>query len=263
MHRPNPLVPIFLAAVALSIFGLLLQRFGGIDGGLVPPILSLVTLMVGAGAIALGIGRARAWLGVIALGATIEIVGVATGLPFGRYEYTDRWWPTANLPGIGFYPLALPFAWLLIAGAAALLLTRWLTGPRLWLAVGLTAATVDLFMEPVVVEVLGYWRWFEPDWPIGAGAFGVPLANFVGWFVASAIAAWWIERNGSARGAEPARVGGVVLAAHLTLLAVIAATGKAPTSMVVLVALPFLAVLSLMAVSQNRPRLQSVEHGGA
>jgi uncharacterized membrane protein len=37
---------------------------------------------------------------------------------------------------------------------------------------------LDLFIDPVAVAT-GYWVWFVP----GEIYFGIPLLNFVGWFV--------------------------------------------------------------------------------
>jgi putative membrane protein len=57
-----------------------------------------------------------------------------------------------------------------------------LTQPQLWwvvpLATGLIAVVVDLFIDPVAVAI-GYWVWYVQ----GNVYYGIPLLNFVGWFV--------------------------------------------------------------------------------
>ena len=57
-----------------------------------------------------------------------------------------------------------------------------LTQPRLWwkvpLATGLIAVMVDLFIDPIAVAN-GYWVWYVE----GHVYYGIPLLNFVGWFV--------------------------------------------------------------------------------
>lgn len=57
-----------------------------------------------------------------------------------------------------------------------------LTQPRLWwqvsLLTGLIAVVLDLFIDPVAVAA-GYWVWFVE----GTVYYGIPLLNFVGWFV--------------------------------------------------------------------------------
>ena len=57
-----------------------------------------------------------------------------------------------------------------------------LTQPRLWwqvpLLTSIIAVVLDLFIDPVAVAA-GYWVWFVE----GTVYFGIPLLNFVGWFV--------------------------------------------------------------------------------
>ena len=57
-----------------------------------------------------------------------------------------------------------------------------LTQPRLWwqvpLATGAIAVVLDLFIDPVAVAA-GYWIWLVK----GTVYYGIPLLNYVGWFV--------------------------------------------------------------------------------
>ena len=177
----------FLGLVLFSLAGSLLSRLTHLDPGPIRPSASVLTLAAGVGAVFAAYVRSvpGAWtrLGLaFVLGASSEIVGLKTGVPFGRYVYTDAWWPTVRLPGIGPYPLLLPFAWLLMAGASNLSVGRrgW-TWPVLG---GLLAAVVDLAMEPVMAGPLGYWRWLVPG-PLPGGA---PLANFLGWWAVATVA---------------------------------------------------------------------------
>ncbi len=149
----------------------------------------------------------KIWL-VVGIGAVAEIVGLYTGIPFGHYDYTSAWWPTVGLPAGERFPLQLPFAWGMIAGAAALFCWR----RPFWIA-GLAAAIIDLVMEPVMVGKLGYWKW------AGSGVLpgGAPILNFIGWFAISCCAAW-ILGTSRERSNEP----GIVLAGHLVLLIAIA-----------------------------------------
>jgi len=67
-----------------------------------------------------------------------------------------------------------------------------LTQPRLWWQVpvltGVIAVAVDLFIDPVAVAS-GYWVWFVE----GTVYYGIPLLNFVGWFVLMCLAPFaWI-----------------------------------------------------------------------
>lgn len=72
-----------------------------------------------------------------------------------------------------------------------------LTQPALrWqapLLTGVIAVGVDLFIDPIAAKA-GYWVWFKQ----GTVYYGIPLLNFVGWFVLMTLAplAWlWIARQ--------------------------------------------------------------------
>lgn len=173
-------------------------------------VTALLTLGFGFVTVVRGTSTVRV-LGVLALGAGCEVVGLYTGFPFGRYVYTEAWWPTVPLPGDHRFPLLLPFAWAMVAGGSARLLKH----RPIWM-VGLAAACLDLLMEPVMVGTLGYWRWLDG----GPLPGGVPVLNFVGWFLVSTGAAWLIGESD----VEP-RESGWVLAGHLALVAVLALAG--------------------------------------
>ena len=107
-------------------------------------------------------------------GLLAEAVGVATGVPFGRYEYTGTLGP--ELIGV---PLVVPLAWTWMAWPA------WLAAGRLvpgwWrIPVGAVAlASWDLFLDPQMVAA-GHWRWHHPV-PGLPGVPEVPLSNYLGW----------------------------------------------------------------------------------
>ncbi|MFZ5880107.1 MAG: carotenoid biosynthesis protein [Chloroflexota bacterium] len=117
--------------------------------------------------------------GVPPLAWLAEFIGSHTGLPFGRYSYTDL-----LQPQLGDVPLLIPLAWLMMLppawAAAGLLVPR---GPR-WLK-ALTAALAftawDLFLDPQMVA-WDFWRWYEPG-----VYFGIPLLNYFGWLLVSFI----------------------------------------------------------------------------
>jgi putative membrane protein len=93
------------------------------------------------------------------------------------------------------------FGWIGVCGTCLLLAegilappgTDVLTARRLrWQAPLLTAVAavlLDLFIDPVAVAI-GYWTWRVP----GSLYHGIPLLNFVGWFVLMLVAPLaWIE----------------------------------------------------------------------
>ncbi|MEU7675596.1 carotenoid biosynthesis protein [Micromonospora taraxaci] len=124
-------------------------------------------------------------------GFAIEAIGVATGVPFGSYDYSGELGP--KLAGV---PLIIPLAWTWMAWPA------WLAGVRLtgggsttstsggstvgrW-AGRIALATVglaawDLFLDPQMVAE-GYWVWRDAT-PALPGLPGIPVSNYLGWLL--------------------------------------------------------------------------------
>jgi putative membrane protein len=125
--------------------------------------------------------------GVAAATAAVERIGTRTGLPFGRYEYTD-----ALRPRLGDVPAIVPLAWFAMAvpsrEAAHAALGAHSTPVRR-VVLGAAAMTAwDLFLDPQMVGE-GYWRWARQ------GRYrGIPVSNYVGWFVTSALVMAALER---------------------------------------------------------------------
>ncbi len=121
-----------------------------------------------------------------AFGLAIELVGHTTDVPFGPYDYTDLLQP--QILGV---PVIVPLAWTMMA-YPCLLLARGLT--QRWVvplaAVGLT--TWDFFLDPQMVGE-GYWVW-ERTQPALPGIPGIPLQNYVGWFLGSLLLMWAVNR---------------------------------------------------------------------
>lgn len=116
------------------------------------------------------------------LSYAIEAIGVNTGFPFGAYHYTNVLAPL--LPG--GVPLAVIFAWIMILfsvqGVIYGLTTR-VHSPlgRIILRSVLTTL-LDMLLEPVAFHLEHYWNWLSPG---SVNFYGVPLSNFVAWFVMS------------------------------------------------------------------------------
>lgn len=218
----------FLGIAAFSLAGSVLSRATGLDPGWIAPIASLAMLVCGVLAVmrpiaqTCGLGRAwMAWVCLISVGAGVEVLGLYTGFPFGAYVYTTAWWPTVALPGGMAFPLPLPLAWSMMAGASYLLAARWTGRVAAPFAGGLIAAIADLALEPVMAGPLGYWRWLEQG-PLPGGA---PWSNFFGWFGATALGGLGLSALGAWKAAdcdEPAWVLGGFVAFVLALGAVLA-----------------------------------------
>ncbi|WP_408630762.1 carotenoid biosynthesis protein [Micromonospora coxensis] len=149
-------------------------------------------------------------------GFAIEALGVATGFPFGSYDYSGELGP--KLAGV---PLIIPLAWTWMAWPAWLAAVR-LTTPRTVTTTGDTTtpgtvnagtttgdtrtgdtrtgdrpvwarhagrialATVglaawDLFLDPQMVAE-GYWIWRDAT-PALPGLPGIPVSNYLGWLL--------------------------------------------------------------------------------
>jgi putative membrane protein len=128
-------------------------------------------------------GRRGAAVGAVAgaVGFAAELLGVATGRPFGRYAYSDRLGPRVR--GV---PLLAAAAWALLARPAWVVAGRLSARPLLRVPLAAGALTAwDVFLDPRMARE-GYWTW-----PEGGAYAGVPASNFVGWF-ATGLAAFAI-----------------------------------------------------------------------
>lgn len=117
----------------------------------------------------------------VALSFAAEAVGVATGIVFGEYHYSDELGPKI----LGVPPL-VQVAYVAM-GYASLMTARAILGgsasaqrhslPVLALAGALVMVGWDVAMDPGMSTISGDWIWEE-----GGSYFGVPLHNYAGWF---------------------------------------------------------------------------------
>lgn len=124
-----------------------------------------------------GPGRAAAGATATAIATGfIERFGTRTGVPFGRYAYTG-----ALKPQIAHVPVIVPLAWFgmgLPSREVAHAALGDSSTPATRIALGSAAMTAwDLFLDPQMVGE-GFWAWAR------RGVYrGIPLSNFVGWFI--------------------------------------------------------------------------------
>ena len=109
-------------------------------------------------------------------GLAVEVLGVATGFPFGSYEYGGQLGPT--LLGV---PVVVPLAWAMFAYPAHVVGLQ--LGHRV-LATAWGLASWDLFLDPQMVRE-GYWTWDDPS----PGLNGIPLTNHLAWLVVALVMA--------------------------------------------------------------------------
>jgi uncharacterized membrane protein len=152
----------------------------GLTGGVAPgtewaaPVFLLV-----AGLIVAVSASAAEWPVVAAaalFGFGSEVIGVRYGWPFGAYQYTD-----VLAPKLWGVPLVIVCAWLVLAAYVRPMAAR-LGGGRAASVVVAAAwmTAIDLVIDPLAANHLGYWRWES------SGAYyGIPATNFAGWFAVS------------------------------------------------------------------------------
>jgi uncharacterized membrane protein len=153
-----------------------------LTGGAARARLTVVTVLLGVAfslvhaLLARGPRAAGALLLTATLGGfAVEAIGVATGFPFGTYEYSGRLGP--RLLDV---PLIIPLAWTWMAWPAWLAALR-VARRRLTRVVvaGAGLAAWDVFLDPQMVAER-YWEWADPT-PALPGVPGIPIGNYLGW----------------------------------------------------------------------------------
>lgn len=100
-----------------------------------------------------------------AIGFAAEAVGVKYGIPFGAYAYT-----AVLAPRVFGVPLVMAAAWIVLFAYV-----RQMVRHPLAAAAWMTA--IDLVIDPLAANNLGYWTWEHPG-----PYYGIPWSNFAGWF---------------------------------------------------------------------------------
>lgn len=129
---------------------------------------------------AAGLRKAAIIVATVAVAAwTAEAAGSKTGIPFGAYHYTVRLQP--QLLGV---PLLIPLAWMMMlppAWAVAQRITKRSSGLAFVVVSSLAFTAWDLFLDPQMIN-WGLWTWDQPG-----QYFGIPLVNYAGWCLVSAL----------------------------------------------------------------------------
>jgi uncharacterized membrane protein len=177
MSEPGRLAAVLAGAVVLAQIAYPLTPAGSARDGL-----TVATVLLFAAASVLHAATSRGVLAAVALvvvvgggGLLAEALGVASGVPFGRYDYADTLGPAV----LGV-PVLIPLAWVMMAWPAYLVGVRLGRGPLARVAVAAVAlASWDLFLDPQMVDA-GHWRWADPS-PALPGVPTVPITNYAGW----------------------------------------------------------------------------------
>ena len=130
----------------------------------------------------LGWRRTMLFLGItFTVSLLFESVGVATGLIFGPYHYTDE----LGIKFLNLVPILIPLAWIMMSYPAFVIAIRFIKfSQNLWIwrlcvaSVGAAVMTAwDLAMDPLMVAG-DHWVW-----EVQGAYFGIPIQNFWGWWL--------------------------------------------------------------------------------
>jgi lycopene beta-cyclase len=177
-----PLILWVLTMLSLPILGWILGEdylLRGMSFGVLMQASAVLIILY----VAWGFTRTLKTFAIIAvLSYLAELLGSSTGFPFGKYSYTELLQP--QIAGV---PLLIPLAWLMMlppAWAIAKIIFPLSDFPfsilfSLLSALAFTAW--DLFLDPQMVG-WGFWVWDKPGL-----YFGIPLSNYLGWIIVSAI----------------------------------------------------------------------------
>ncbi len=112
------------------------------------------------------------------IGFTAEAIGVRTGLPFGRYVYNMS-------PMVLGVSVIIPLYWFVATYASYWVAYATIKSQSLLLSAytGACAALWDLIMDPVMSNLVRAWTWLDK------GPLGIPLTNYIGWFLTSTVIA--------------------------------------------------------------------------
>ena len=139
------------------------------------------------------------------IGCGAELLGTATGFPFGTYRYADR----LGLH-IGEVPAVVPLAWTAgiytVWSVASILVQRKIFRV---LAVAVGAVGWDVYLDPQMVAD-GQWTWLSTH-PGLPGLDHIPWTNYLGWFLVALVIGICIELLHGRRNTEVSHTVPVVL----------------------------------------------------
>jgi putative membrane protein len=201
MNKTRVFTPILLAASFVLVFAPLWKMDNNLNS-IVSMLLGVAFVLV-HGSTAMGWRNALAFLAItVVVSFTAEAAGVATGLVFGPYHYTDLLGP--KILGV---PVMIQIAYAAM-GYSCLMTTRVLLGlagqakkraPFLAALIGAFVMTAwDVALDPYQSTLGGQWLWHT-----GGPYFGIGIHNFVGWF-ATVFAFMFVYQLYESRFPEPA-----------------------------------------------------------
>ena len=120
-----------------------------------------------------------AFLAGSGIGGASELIGTTTGIPFGPYTYT--FWLGPKI--LEHVPYFIPPSWFAMSIVSYELAGR--VTPKALARIPLAAAFMvlwDVSLDPAMSRAFPFWTY-----PEGGFFYGMPLSNWVGWFVVSLV----------------------------------------------------------------------------
>lgn len=175
---------------AIAFIGFVLRMVPALRDSAVPGLIMFTAGFIFAmthGSIRYGIKNILvAFVICLAVTYLLENISIMTGFPFGHYHYAStsilsvRLYKAPLFMAIGYFSTAYP-SWVI----ANILLDRPDDNPRsnyFRFALPVIAAFIlvmwDIVLDPCASTIDGAYVWHE-----GGGFFGVPLSNFLGWYL--------------------------------------------------------------------------------
>lgn len=184
-HLRRIILSLLILSIVMNLVSIGFMVVVGRPPAMMTPLTTLATFLFAvlhAGS-SFGWRRGLALLALVTLtGLAFESVGVATGIVYGAYHYTDH----LGAKFLGLVPYLIPVAWFMMIYPSfriANILAERLAPAGFWrgfltAALGAAAMTAwDLAMDPMMVAG-GHWVWEQPG-----AYFGVPVRNFWGWWL--------------------------------------------------------------------------------
>jgi uncharacterized membrane protein len=118
------------------------------------------------------------------IAGTVELIGTTTGVPFGRYQYTEL----LGYKLFGHVPLLIPPSWFMMLYPALHLASLRLDG---WLMRAVVAAAIltlwDVALDAACTTGFMQWQWLQQGSLWGGlpavHFYGMPLENWLGWLL--------------------------------------------------------------------------------
>jgi putative membrane protein len=136
------------------------------------------------GVLLYGLGKMFFFVGAITvISWSYESLSILTGFPFGNYDYTDLLLPKLGLVPVLIMPAYFSMGYLAWVIAAILLDKRdsSVKGSDVLLLPIISSFIMvmwDICMDPYNSTIIQYWIWKD-----GGAYFGVPLVNYLGWYL--------------------------------------------------------------------------------